>query len=124
MKIDDHRISLLLKADADEIGRMAILPTAHAILWKSKVRATRKRRQRVVALIAFTEIIGASALVLVFVRMLWTTLLNAPVSAHAFTVVVAGVLTMVAIGVIATALYVARGSKSQYSGRSSMHIVG
>ena len=110
---DDDRIPVLLKVDADELGRVASLPTARSILWKGKIRATRKRRQRVVALITLTEIIGASALVLVFVRLVWETLLNTPVSAHALTVVVAGVLTVVAIAVIATAPFIAVRSKSQ-----------
>ena len=113
MKQDDDRIPLLLRTDADELGRMASLPTAHSILWKAKMHATRKRRQRVVGLIGLTEIIGASVLVLVFVRLVWTTLLNTPVSAHALTVVVVGVLTMVAIAVTATAVFIAVRLKSR-----------
>jgi hypothetical protein len=105
---DDDRIPLLLKADADELGRTASLPAAHSILWKGKIRATRKRCQRVVALIALAEIIGASALVLMFVGLVWTTLLNTPVGAHALTVIVTAVLTIVAIAVIAAGPFAVR----------------
>ena len=107
MKKDDDRIPLLLKADADELGGMACLPAPHSILWKGKMRASRKWRQRVVAMIALTEIIGGSTVVLMFVRMVWTTLLNTPASAHTLTIVVAAVLTLVAIVIIATGPFIA-----------------
>jgi hypothetical protein len=112
MKADDHRIPPLLKTDAEELGRSASLPAAHSMLWKAKIRAARTRRQRVVALIALTEMIGAGAVALICVRLVWTTLFNTPVIAHALTVVVAAVLTMVAIAVIATAPFIALRSKS------------
>jgi hypothetical protein len=113
MREDDHQALLLLKADADELCRSANLPTAHAILWKGKIRATRRRRQRVVTLMALAEILGASALVVVSIGLVWRSLLNAPVSAHALTVIVAGVLTIVAIGVIVTGPFIALRSRSQ-----------
>ena len=103
MKQDDHQISLLLKADAEELSRLASLPTAQTILWRGKIRAAWKRRQRVARLVALLEILGASALVLVIVGQLWTTLLQTPASTHPITVAVMGVLTLVAISVCAAA---------------------
>jgi hypothetical protein len=82
------------------------------MLWKAKIRAARTGRQRVVALIALTEIIGAGAIALICVQLVWTTLLNTPVRAHTLTVAIAAVLTMVAIAVIATAPFIAFRSKS------------
>jgi hypothetical protein len=112
MKQDDDRISMLLKADAEELGRMADLPTAHSILWEGKIRATRKRRQRVAGLIALIEILGASGLALVIVGLVWRALLSTAVSAHPLTIAALGALTLVAISVCAAASFIAVGSKA------------
>lgn len=112
MKQDDDRISALLKADAEEIGRVADLPTAHSMLWEGKIRATRKRRQRVAGLIALIEILAASGVVFVMAGLAWRALLNTPVSAHPLTIAALGALTVVAISVCAAASFIAGGSKA------------
>ena len=99
---DDRLIQAILQADAQRVAGTAGLPTAQAVLWRAKVRVAHRRRGRVGWAIAFVETLAVAGLVLLTMALSWKRLLESPVTDHALTVTLFGVVTIIALGVLLT----------------------
>jgi hypothetical protein len=98
---DELQLRSCLRADALALGRTASLSSPQQALWRAKLRMGRDHRRRVATLISFMEAAAAGTMTLVLLGLVWGNLGVSPVEDHRVTIVVFGLVTVLAFGILA-----------------------
>lgn len=97
---DESQLRLFLQADGEALGRAAGLSTPAQALWRAKLRMGRNQRRRTATLVSFMEAAAGGILTFVLLGLMWSNLGGAPADDHPVTIIVLGLVTILAFGVL------------------------
>jgi len=100
---ESPRWEVLLRADADALAGRAALPSARAMLWRTRLRVRRDRERRSALLFPMAQMTGATLSILALIAWLWSSTSGGRPPAHD----VAVALDPLAIGLMIVAVTVA-----------------
>jgi hypothetical protein len=104
---DELQLRSYLQADGEALGRAAGLSTPAQALWRAKLRMGRNQRRRVATLVSFMEAAAGGILTFVLLGLMWSNLGVSPAEDHPVTIIVCGLVTILAFGVLALVAFYA-----------------
>lgn len=98
---DELQLRFYLQADGEALGRAAGLSTPAQALWRAKLRMGRTQRRRAATFVSFMEAAVGGILTLVLLGLMWSNFGVSPAEDHPVTIIVFGLVTILALGVLA-----------------------
>jgi hypothetical protein len=97
---DELQLKSYLGADGEALGRAATLSSPAQALWRAKLRMGRNQRRQAATLVSFMEAAVGGIVTLVLLGLIWSNLGVSPAEDHPVTIIVFGLVTILAFSVL------------------------